>query len=156
MKIFMLITLCLVTLVSGWYSLPFIIHPLSGNCHALNTLIYDEPERTIISRADWDVLPGSHESHLNGYLEIYPAMGSSSRIDIERTINHNVVWHINSATLTSEKSFRIAGPETSDPLWGRYIDPIADENFTGRMYLFKIGERTVTGYYNRPFYSCMK
>ncbi len=66
--------------------------------------------------------------------------GLESRINVDRTVNLDYDYHPDSVTVSTRKSFRIAGPDTQDPAIGKYIDPLADENFTARIYLFKSGK----------------
>lgn len=156
MKAAAIIVCCLLSLFLGWFTLPYLMQPLSGNCRAESTLIYDEENRTVVSHAIWDIMRGSDENHINSYLAFVDAQGKETRFNVERTINVDFAYHINSITVNTIKSFRIAGPDTHDPVLGRYIDPLADDKFTARIYLFKVGDRTISGFHNRPLNSCMK
>ena len=142
MKIAVSAACCLVALFLGWFSLPYFVRPFSGDCRAETYIIYDDPDRT--------------EGHLNAYLAFMSPQGVESRINVDRTVNLDYDYHPDSVTVSTTKSFRIAGPDTQDPAIGKYIDPLADENFTARIYLFKVGNQIISGFHYRPLNRCMK
>lgn len=156
MKIAVSAACCLVALFLGWFSLPYFLRPFSGDCRAETYIIYDEPDRTVVSHGYWDILSGSREGHLNAYLAFMSPQGLESRINVDRTVNLDYDYHPDSVTVSTRKSFRIAGPDTQDPAIGKYIDPLADENFTARIYLFKVGNQVISGFHYRPLNRCMK
>ncbi|MGK3114873.1 hypothetical protein [Candidatus Pantoea formicae] len=156
MKIAFIAASCLLMMFLGWFSLPYLLRPLSGDCRSETLIIYDEPERTVISHGYWDILRGSREGHLNAYLAFISPQGDEKKINVDRTVNLDYTYHIDSLTASTKKSFRIAGPDTQDPLVGKYIDPLADEKFSARIYLFKVGNQVISGFHYRPLNRCMK
>lgn len=156
MKIALFAVCCGLMVLSGWFSLPYLLQPLSGNCRSETLIIYDEPERTVVSHGYWDILRGSREGHLNAYLAFISPQGDEKKITVDRTISIDYSYHIDSFTASTKKSFRIAGPDTQDPAVGKYIDPLADEKFSARIYLFKVGNQLISGFRYRPLNRCMK
>lgn len=151
-----LIFLCPLSLVLGWLALPVTASYFAGNCTTKSLLIYDEPNKTVISEAVWETLRGGKQHYYNSKLTVLPDNGASERYYIERTVKTAMSYHVNSAEITSVNAFRIAGPDTSDPEVGRYLDPLSEQGFTARVYFFRTGERILSGFRDRPLVACQK
>lgn len=151
-----LIALCLLAVGAGWLSFPLIAQLYVGDCTTKSLLIYDEPHKTVLSEAEWTTLRGGKQHYYNSKITLLPDSGPAEKFYIERTVKTTLNYHVDSAEVTSASAFRIAGPDTSDPLVGRYIDPLSEKGFTARVYFFKVGERILSGFRDRPLVSCQK
>ncbi|PKH19118.1 hypothetical protein CIG19_20500 [Enterobacterales bacterium CwR94] len=152
-KMLLLLTLSLLT---GWFISPVIYGALSGNCTSDSTLIYDEPDRTVISKARWEQLRGGEQYYYSSTLHIIPFRGQETEFAVERTLVTSLDYALDSLDVKTVNASRIAGPASSDPDYGRYIDPLAEEGFHARVYLFYTGDRLLTGFRNAPVSVCQK
>lgn len=146
--------LCGFFLMTGWFSIPVIMRYTSGGCVSYTTLIYDEPTRTIVSSARWDMTAGGEHLFYSSAINDNPLNGEGRGFVSERTINAQFRYHADSMTVRTVSAFRIAGPETSDPEYGRYIDPPAEQGFSARVYTYYAGGRIMMGFRNLPISVC--
>lgn len=151
-----LITLSLLAVGAGWLSFPLVSQLYAGDCRTKSLLIYDEPHKTVFSEAEWITLPGGKQHYYNSKITVHPDNGPVEKFYIERTVKTFLNYHVDSAEVTSVSAFRIAGPDTTDPRVGRYIDPLSEKGFTARVYFFRAGERILSGFQDRPMVSCQK
>ncbi|EFE95354.1 hypothetical protein [Serratia odorifera] len=151
-----LLLACPISLFAGWLAFPLVAQFYVGECTTRSLLIYDEPHKTVISDAIWDTLRGGKQHYYTSKLRLIPDNGPEENYYIERTLKTSVNYHMDSAEITSVAAFRIAGPDTSDPHVGRYIDPLSEQGFTARVYFFRVGERILSGFRDRPLVSCQK
>ena len=140
----------------GWFTYPYFFINTSGGCISYTTFIYDEADKTVISKSRWEVLRGGEQSYYSSVMKFIPFKGMKKDIIIERTVNANLSYHIDSFTVRTMNAFIIAGPQTSDPERGKYIDPPAKEGFNARVYVYSIGERVMLGFHNLPISVCDK
>ena len=148
--------LSLSTVAVGWFCYPYFFINSSGDCISNTTFIYDEADKTVISKSRWEVLRGGDQSYYSSVLSVIPFKGKKKDITLERTVNANLSFHSDSFTIRTMSAFRIAGPQTSDPEWGKYIDPPAKEGFNARVYAYSVGERVMLGFRNLPVSVCHK
>ncbi|WP_274240074.1 MULTISPECIES: hypothetical protein [unclassified Enterobacter] len=151
-----LIPITLSAIGAGWLAFPIVAQFYVGECNTKSLLIYDEPYQTVISEAEWTTLRGARQHYYNSKITLFPDNGPAEKFYVERTVKTSLNYHIDSAEVTSVSAFRIAGPDTSDPHVGRYIDPLSEKGFTARIYFFRIGERILSGFRDRPLVSCQK
>lgn len=149
-----LLALSVVALLCGWFTLPYILRSFTGDCVAETTMIYDEQNRMVVTHGHWDSVRGNTQYHYSAQLKIIPDNGSSTQIDIERIIDTDHHFFYNSLDVKTVKAFRIAGPETTDPVLGKYIDPLAEEGFHARVYVYLVGSRIMPGFRMQPLGIC--
>lgn len=145
---------CILASLSGWLAAPYILLNIPSGCVSNTTMVYDEPDKTVVSKSRWEILKGGEQSYYSSLLSVRPFTGVRSDISIERTINLDFKFHTDSYTVETTRAFRIAGPDTSDPAVGRYIDPPAEENFNARVYSYFTGGRVILGFRNLPIAVC--
>lgn len=139
----------------GWFFAPWLILSTMGDCVSKNMIIYDEPDRYIISRSTWFTYRGGHEHRYSAQVLIAGPQENSEKFLSERTIETDRYFNNDSINIRTVKSFRIAGPSTGDQRTGRYIDPPAKEGFTGRIHLFRYKNSCIlTGFKGGPLSIC--
>lgn len=143
-------------LCAGWLAFPLAAALFSGNCTTQSLLIYDEPDRSIYSQSLWVTARGGEQHYYTSKLTVQPDHGAAESYYIERTIKTTLSFYLDSAEVTTANAFRIAGPDTSDPRVGHYIDPLSEKGFTARVYFFRTGERILSGFRNRPLVLCQR
>jgi len=143
-----------IALLCGWFSLSYILRSLPGDCIVESTTIYDEQNRMVITHSYWDRTRGNMQYHYSAQLNIIPDNGVPAQIAIERIINTEHTYLYNSFDVKTVKAFRIAGPLTSEPELGKYIDPLAEEGFHARVYLYLVGSRIIPGLRMQPLGIC--
>jgi len=143
-------------LAMGWFTYPYFIINTSGGCISNTTFIYDEADKTVINKSRWEILRGGEQSYYSSLMSVIYFEGKKKDITIERTVNANLNFHIDSFTVRTMSAFRIAGPQMSNPELGKYIDPLAKEGFNARVYVYSIGERVMLGFHNLPIAVCHK
>ena len=151
-----IITLSFGAVAMGWFIYPYVFINASGDCISNTTFIYDEADKTVISKSRWEVLRGGEQAYYSSVMSVIPFKGKKRDITIERTVNANLNYHLDSFTIRTMSAFRIAGPQRSDPELGKYIDPPAKEGFNARVYAYSIGERVMLGFRNLPLSVCHK
>lgn len=140
---------------AGWFSAPYSLKLAAGNCATETTFVYDEADRVVVSQARWFTHRRGDEHFYVARLKITPDGGAEESVLVNRTVETDWSMRPDSLNVRTVKAFRIAGPETTDPHWGRYIDPLAEVGFTGRIYLFRTpGGRMMTGYRGVPVTTC--
>lgn len=147
----------IIAFLVGWYLAPYSMKLTAGNCASETTFIYDETTRVVISQARWFVHRHGDEHFYMARLKIIPDNGPEESVLVNRTVETEWSIRADSLNVRTIKAFRIAGPQTTDLHWGRYIDPLAEVGFSGRIYLFRAeGGRMMTGYKNVPVATCYK
>lgn len=146
----------LIFLFFGWCFTPAFMKETSGNCVSYTTLLYNESDRTIISKSRWDMMKGGRQLYQSSVIRYIPVNGDEKSFAIDRTLNVEVEFHRDSLTVDTVKAFRINGPETSDPEYGGYIDPISELGFTSRVYIFNINGQFILGFRGLPLSFCQK
>ncbi|CCP01678.1 hypothetical protein BN439_0589 [Erwinia amylovora Ea644] len=121
----------------GWFFAPWILFYNMEDCISKSIIIYDEPDRYVISRSTWFTYRGGQEHRYSAQVSIDGPQGKIDEFSSERTIETERHFNYDSINVNTVKSFRIAGPLTSDPRTGKYIDPPAKEGFTGQIHLFR-------------------
>jgi|EndMetStandDraft_3_1072993.scaffolds.fasta_scaffold01662_1 hypothetical protein len=144
-----------IAFVAGWFLAPYSMKLTAGNCATETTFVYDEADRLVVSKARWFTHRRGNEHFYLARLKIIPDEGREESVLVNRTVETEWSTRLDSMNVHTVRAFRIAGPETTDPHWGRYIDPLAEVGFTARIYLFRIpGGRLMTGYRGVPVTTC--
>ncbi|BCQ34580.1 MULTISPECIES: hypothetical protein [Erwinia] len=155
MKILLMLAGALMLCAAGWFFAPYLIFLASGDCASKSVLIYDEPDRYIVSQGNWFTYRGGKEHTYSARISIAGPGNAFEDFASVRTIETENHFKYDSVNVRTVKSFRIAGPLTSDPRIGRYIDPLAEEGFTGRIYFFRYkNSGLLTGFKGRPLGLC--
>jgi len=150
------ITLCLIFFFLGWFYTPIALKETSGDCISNTILLYNESGRIIISKSRWDMMKGGEQLYHSSVIKDIQEGGDAKNFSVDRTLNVEVDFHRDSLTVDTVKAFRINGPETSDPEYGRYIDPLSELGFTSRIYIFYINGRFLLGFRDLPLSFCQR
>lgn len=156
MKPLLLVIVSALMFGAGWGIFPHVLVMNAGDCKSETTLIYDEPTRVVVSHAHWFSQYGVQEHFYLAHLKILSDSGQAETVLVNRNVGTRYAATDNGFDVVTNRAFRVAGPETSDPYWGRYIDPLAEKGFHAQIYLFRVpGGRLMTGYRNFPIAGCM-
>lgn len=142
--------------ISGWYFFPWVLISTMEDCISKKIVIYDEPDRYIISRSTWYSWRDDNEHRYSAQILIDGPQGKLETFSSERVIETEYRFNFDSINLSTIKSFRIAGQLTSDPLTEKYIDPQAKEGFTGLIHLFRYKDNSLLfGFKGIPLSLCL-
>lgn len=146
----------LLTFACGWFFFTWISITTMKDCISKNIIIYDEPDRYIVSRSTWYTWWGGNEHKYSAQVLIDGPRGKLETFSSERVIETEYRFNFGSINVSTIKSFRIAGPLINDPRTEKYIDPQAKEGFTGRIYLSRYKDSCIlSGFKGVPLNLCL-
>ncbi|MCK6898292.1 hypothetical protein [Enterobacter bugandensis] len=144
-------------LIFGWFVMPYVYLATSGDCSSVNFLIRENQQFSTITKTLRYSYIGSSEHYLKTFVIVNEVNNGSKIFHSEGTIITKRNINIDSLTLETTKSFVLNGIQDKNYDKVAIIDPIAQEGFTFRVYIFRIGNKfRITGFKNTPSSICVK